>query len=195
MLIDSLLPEFDATRIEHRVVPGDIEAVYEATLRLTSCAHRKSRRPSAFYSVHARRPNVLSRAVRRRPAPAIAEPPSLRLADLPRRGEWVLLGENPPAEIAFGVVGRFWAGETVWERIDAADFAAYDRPGFAKIACSFSLRQYGRDRTLVTYECRTRGTDPQSSKAFLRYWRALSPFIGVVLRAQLRVVESEVSAP
>ena len=106
----------------------------------------------------------------------------------------MLLGANPPAEIAFGAVGRFWAGETSWERIDAADFASYGRPGFAKIACNFSLRQYGRDRTLVTYECRTKGTDPRSSKAFLRYWRLLSPFIGVVLRAQLSVVESEVNA-
>lgn len=35
---------------------------------------------------------------------------------------------------------------------------------------------------------RTQATDADSRRAFLRYWRALSPFIGVVLRAQLRAV-------
>jgi hypothetical protein len=115
-------------------------------------------------------------------------PETMRLADLPAHGEWVLLGENPPHEIAFGAIGRFWAGETVWEQIDAARFATFDRPGFARIACDFSLRPYGAARTLVSYECRTQATDDDSRRAFLRYWRALAPFIGVVLRSQLRVV-------
>jgi len=112
----------------------------------------------------------------------------MRLADLPAHGEWVLLGEDPPHEIAFGAIGRFWAGETSWEQIDAEQFAAFDRPGLARIACDFSLRPYGGDRTLVSYECRTQATDDAARRGFLRYWRALSPFVGVVLRSQLRVV-------
>ena len=60
---------------------------------------------------------------------------------------------------------------------------AFDRPGFAKIACNFSLRPYGDWHALVSYECRTKGTDPGSTRAFLRYWRALSPLIGFVLGA------------
>ena len=44
--------------------------------------------------------------------------------------------------------------------------------------------------TLLSYECRTKATDPSATRAFMRYWRPLSPFIGVVLRAQLRTVES-----
>lgn len=43
----------------------------------------------------------------------------------------------------------------------------------------------------MSYETRTKTTDPQSRKAFLRYWRVLSPFIGVVLRAQLRLIARE----
>ena len=123
-----------------------------------------------------------------------AEPPapdSMRLADMPTHGEWVLLGENPPHEIAFGAVGRFWAGETAWEQIDAAAFRGLDRPGFAKLACNFSLRPYGAERTLVSYECRTLATDAEARAGFLRYWRPLAPFIGVVLRSQLGVVATE----
>ena len=56
----------------------------------------------------------------------------MRLADMPTHGDWVLLGEDPPHEIAFGVVGRFWAGDTVWAQIDAADFEAFAEPGFGR---------------------------------------------------------------
>ena len=119
---------------------------------------------------------------------------SLRLLELPRLGQWVLLGEDPPFEVAFGVVGRFWAGETAWETIDAADFAGYDRPDYAKIACNFSLRPYGETHTLLSYECRTKGTNPSATRAFMRYWRLLSGFIGIVLRAQLRMIEKEAQA-
>jgi hypothetical protein len=115
----------------------------------------------------------------------------MRLAELPTRGEVVLLGIDPPREVTFGMIGRFWAGETAWEEIGAADFAGFERPGFGKVACSFSLRPYGRDRTLVTYECRTKTTDEQARREFLRYWRPLAPFIGVVLRAQLAAIEGE----
>jgi hypothetical protein len=128
--------------------------------------------------------------VRRRPAPATAEPESMRLRELTGRGEWVLLDDDAPREIAFGAIGRFWAGETAWEEIESGDFAGFTEPGFAKIACSFSLRLCDKDRTLVTYECRTLASDPSSRRAFLRYWRPLSPFIGVVLRAQLRTIET-----
>ena len=115
----------------------------------------------------------------------------MRLADMPTHGDWVLLGEDPPHEIAFGVVGRFWAGDTVWAQIDAADFEAFAEPGFGKIACNFSLRCYGADRTLVTYECRTLATDETARRGFTRYWRPLAPFIGLVMRSQLRVIEAE----
>jgi hypothetical protein len=118
-------------------------------------------------------------------------PESLRLEDMPERGEWILLGEDPPREVAFGAIGRFWSGETAWEQIDAAEFGAFAAPGFAKLACNFSLRSYGAAQTLVSYECRTLATDDSARAGFLRYWRPLSPFIGVVLRAQLGVVADE----
>jgi hypothetical protein len=108
---------------------------------------------------------------------------SPRRLGAPRRG--------PPHEIAFGVVGRFWAGETVWAQIDAADFEAFAEPGFAKIARNFSLRPHGPNRTLVTYECRTLATDETAHRGFKRYWRPLAPFIGLVMGSQLRVIEAE----
>lgn len=188
LLIERLLPRPDAVRAEHLLVDGGFARVYEAVRRADFMrAWRESPAVRVLFTARGVGERVVSAAAGRE-RPAEPPPDTMRLADLPAHGEWVLLGENPPHEIAFGAIGRFWAGETVWEEVDATRFATFDRPGFARIACDFSLRPYGAQRTLVSYECRTQATDDAARRAFLRYWRALAPFIGVVLRSQLRVV-------
>lgn len=187
MLLDRLAPRPDAARIEHLVVDAAPPEAFAAVLAADFMeAARESRAVRSLFALRSAGEHALA-AVRHRP---LVEPEyaTLRLADLTDHGEWVVLGTDPPSEIAFGTIGRFWSGETTWEVIDARDFASFDRPGFGRIACGFSVRPYGERRSLVSYECRTTTTDAASRTAFLRYWRPLAPFIGVVLRAQLRVV-------
>lgn len=191
MLIEQALPRFDAVRIEHLAVPGDLESAYAAVLRADFMrAWRESPAVRALFGARTLAERAVQ-AARRRSAAEPPPPAALRLAELTAHGEWVRLGEDPPHEVAFGAIGRFWSGETAWRTIDAAEFAGFDRPGYARIACNFSVRPYGAARSLVSYECRTQATDPVARRAFLRYWRPLSPFIGVVLRAQLGNVASE----
>ena len=180
MLIERLIPEYDAVRAEHRLVPGNMETVYRAARDADFARAGRDNPPvRALFAVRSLAERAAS-ALRDRPCRPQPEVARLRLADLPASGEWVLLGESPPREIAFGAIGRFWAGETVWERIEGSDFTAWNRAGFARIACNLSLRPYGAAQVLVSYECRTAATDAASRRAFLRYWRPLSPFIGVV---------------
>lgn len=128
MIVERLLPDYDATRIEHRVVTGEIAAVYAATRDADVMdAWRGSPVVRALFAARELGEHAASR-VRSRPPVPQPEPETLRLADMPTHGDWVLLGEDPPHEIAFGVIGRFWAGETAWEQIDADEFASYDRP-------------------------------------------------------------------
>jgi hypothetical protein len=155
-------------------------------------AWRDSNAVRALFGARSLAERIASAARGRTPA----EPPppaSMRLADMPAPGEWIVLGEDPPNEIAFGAIGRFWAGETEWQTISSAEFETFERPGYARIGCNFSLRPYGGSHTLVSYECRTQATDEAARRAFLRYWRPLSPFIGVVLRSQLNVIAHEAS--
>ncbi len=189
LLIERLLPRPDAVRSEHLLVDGDPDAVYARVREADFMrAWRESHAVRVLFAARTLGERAVSAAAGRDRPPDPPPPETMRLADLPPYGEWVVLGEDPPHELAFGAIGRFWAGETVWEPIDAARFVSFDRPGLARIACDFSLRPYGSGRTLVSYECRTQTTDLASRRAFLRYWRPLSPFIGVVLRSQLRVV-------
>jgi hypothetical protein len=195
MLLDGLLPTFDATRIEHRVIACGLAEAYEATRQADFMrAWRESAVVRVLFALRGAGERAVS-LVRRRPLVAVPEVAAMRLAGMPAHGDWVLLGEDPPREIAFGAIGRFWAGETVWQQIDAGAFANFDRPGLGKIACNFSLRPYGDGRTLVSYEARTAATDEVSRRSFLRYWRALSPFIGVVMRSQLGVVADQAARP
>jgi hypothetical protein len=194
MLLDRLLPEYDAARVDHRIVDGGQDAVYRAVMEADFVrAWKESPAVSVLFGVRQSLERVAA-TVRGRSAKPPDEIGSLRLADMPGHGDWVLLGEDPPREVAFGVIGHFWSGETTWEQIDAADFSAFDRPGYGKIACNFSLRPYGAERTLVSYEARTQATDDAARHGFLRYWRPLSPAIGVVMRSQLRVIADQAAA-
>jgi hypothetical protein len=191
LLLDRLLPVFDATRIEHRVIDGGPDEVYEATRQADFIrAWKGSPAVRVLFALRSAFERTASLLLRRPPTPP-AEVASMRLADMPPHGEWVVLGEARPHEIAFGVIGRFWSGETIWEQIDAAGFVGFERPGTAKIACNFSLRPYGAGRTLVSYETRTRAGDETARRGFMRYWRPLSPFIGIVMRSQLGVIDEQ----
>jgi hypothetical protein len=129
MLIDRLMPEFDATRIEHRVVPGAVSDAYDPPSASTFDAVRQSQALRGLLVLRAQTERIASVLRRSGSAVPARGPEALRLADLPEQGEWVRLGADQPNEIVFGAVGRFWAGETVWERIDALDFVAVARPG------------------------------------------------------------------
>ena len=192
MQLDWILPEFDATIVEHRIVEGDPDSVYRAvsSVNLASLA-RRNPAVRGLFATRAAAERVIGLFTNRPAGSEVAGEP-VRLDDLPEHGEWVKLGDDPPRELTFGVIGRFWSGETVWETIDAEDFVAFDRAGLAKIACSVSLRPYGSARTLVTYEVRTLGLDVESSAKFLRYWRLVRPGVAIVMRAFLRAVAEEV---
>jgi hypothetical protein len=191
--LDWLLPEFDATIVEHQVIEGEPEAIYRAITTVDMAEipkqHAAVRVLFAARGAAARLVNALLG----RPTPAPLPEGALRLGDMPEHGDWVKLADDPPDEFAFGVVGRFWGGETVWETIDADHFVAFDEPGLAKIACSLSLRPYGTAHTLVSYEARTQALDPESRAHFLRYWRVVRAGVAIVMRAFLHAVAKEVS--
>lgn len=194
MLLDTVMPIYDATRIERRTVAMPPSALYDAAMRADFLDPIR-RSPVVRVVVGTREvfEKIVS-FVRSRPRPAVAEPEHLRLTDLGNRGEWVILDREPAQEVVFGAIGRFWSGETVWETIDADDFITFDRPGFAKIACHLAMAPDADGRVVLSYEARTLATDDASRRSFLRYWRVVSPFVGSMMRTMLRFIEREAHA-
>jgi hypothetical protein len=104
---------------------------------------------------------------------------------------FVVLAEEPDREIVLGLVGRFWTLGGGIRRISPSEFAGLAEPGYAKAAWNFYLvPQTGGTTHLVT-ETRVLCTDEASRRAFLRYWRLIGPFSGLIRRQMLATVRKE----
>jgi hypothetical protein len=143
-------------------------------------------------------PQRLADAVRRRAdqAAASSAPPTFRLRDLPSIG-WMLLGERPGAELAFGQVGKPWKprGGSPSEPVTRAEFAAFDQPGFAKLVESTRVDPYGERSSIVTMETRVAVTDQDSRRRFQRYWLLVGPFSHLLRKTALRAYASKLEGP
>lgn len=109
---------------------------------------------------------------------------------------FVLLGENPPNEIALGVVGRFWAaaGGRCHMR-DADAFRDFDQSGYAKAVWNFSLVEEGAATTRLATETRVRCTDDRSRWRFRLYWSVIGHFSGLIRREVLRAIRNAAQLP
>jgi hypothetical protein len=103
-----------------------------------------------------------------------AAPDRMRLrdtADMPAaEGGWVLLGEEPGAALALGLVGRFWRPVIDYADVAPEHFRAFAEPGWAKTVYELSVRDLGGGRTLLSGLMRTATTDDRARRWFRRYW-------------------------
>jgi hypothetical protein len=125
---------------------------------------------------------------------AAPPPPRLVMAEKIGLPGWLLLGEQPNREIAFGAVGRFWRPVIEWRDVAPADFVGFAEPGWGKIAANFSMAPYGASHTLLSYQCRTTTTDPDARRRFMRYWWLIRQFVAHIMRATLNAIKADAEA-
>jgi hypothetical protein len=181
MLIDRFMPRYDVTIAAHAIVRRGPVATFRAASELDFMSVHS---PLLDLAMWAR--GLPARLTGRAPAP----PPRLVLAKGDPLPGWVVLGQRDDEELAFGAVGKFWQPSIEWRDVAAETFASFDEPGWGKIAANFSVRAYGDGATLLTYECRTVTTDPESRRKFLRYWRVGRPVIAHVFRATVDTIRA-----
>jgi len=109
----------------------------------------------------------------------------MRFIDVPETDEWTLLDETYGEEFVFGAIGKFWRPAIEWRQVESDEFSAFDESGYAKLAIGLSVRPYGEDRTLLSYEARTATTDDPARRNFRRYWRVIGPFAGYLMSRAL----------
>jgi hypothetical protein len=190
-IVDQLLPVVDVELAEHRIVDADPARTFAAARDLDFLAVRTPLLDAAMFA------RGLPSRIRRQPPPELG---SMRLADAAETGTmelpgWLFLGEEPGREIAFGAVGRFWQPDIEWRQVPLDEFAAFDEPGWGKIAAHFSVRPHGSSRTLLTYDCRVATTDEPSRRRFRRYWWLVQPFVGHIFRATLATIATDAERP
>ena len=98
-----------------------------------------------------------------------------------------MLAERPD-ELVVGGVGRFWQASGNIRRVEAADFAGFAEPGYAKTAFNLHALRAPEGGTLLTTETRIQATDDHARRSFRRYWRVIHPGSAAIRRAWLRAI-------
>ncbi|MDT4967584.1 MAG: hypothetical protein QOJ64_2321 [Acidobacteriota bacterium] len=160
MLIDDFLPKFDVREHHSVKVKAPVDQVY--------------RTMSDLDLSHARLSMFLFRLR------GMCGAPAFNLDELLKMG-FIRLGNEPNEELLLGLVGRFWTPSGGIRRLDAEGFRSFDEPGYARAVWNFSLTEHTAYTTLET-ETRVQCTDDSSRKRFLRYWRIVGRFSGLIRR-------------
>jgi hypothetical protein len=179
MIIDMQLPRYDAVIAVHTVVDADLATTFQAARQLDFLTVRTPLLDSAMWL------RGLPDRLRHR---AARPPAKLTLADGAGLPGWLSLGLREDDEVAFGALGKFWKANIEWRDVPEAEFRDFREPGWGKIACNFTVRAYGADRTLLTYECRTATTDATARRKFGRYWWLIRPFVAHIMRATIATI-------
>jgi hypothetical protein len=179
MIIDMQLPKYDVGLAVHTVVDADLATTFRAARQLDFLTVRTPLLDSAMWL------RGLPDRLRHRAAQPLGK---LTLADGAGLPGWLSLGLREDDEVAFGAVGKFWRPNIEWRDVPQAEFRDFCEPGWGKIACNFTVRAYGADRTLLSYECRTATTDPEVRRKFARYWWLIRPFVAHIMRATIATI-------
>lgn len=98
-----------------------------------------------------------------------------------------LIAEEPGSELVVAGIGRFWKLSGGLRRVEGADqFAAFDEPGYAKVAFNFRF-----DDGVLSTETRIAGTDASARRRFGIYWMLVRPGSGLIRREWLRAIASK----
>jgi hypothetical protein len=186
MSIDHELPRFDVTQIRHVVVDASPDATYRAVEDIDFM--QMGFAVNVLNEIRALPERI---RVRARGERWEGMPTSVTLGDLVDSTGYVILDEREGEEFVFGAVGKFWKPNIEWVPIEPAEFASFDRPGYAKLAIGFSVRPYGTERTLLSYEARTATTDSAARRRFRLYWSLIGPFAGFLMRQALAHIKRE----
>lgn len=104
---------------------------------------------------------------------------------------WGLLTEIPEREVVMGGVTKPWEANPVFRALPPHEFAAFDEPGFVKIAFTLRADPRGEDGSVFRTETRALATDAFARGKFRLYWSLLSPGIMLIRKAALRPVKVE----
>ncbi len=121
--------------------------------------------------------------------------PSLRLDDLQSSTErpgFQVLVDDAPREVVVGAVGQVWRLDIPFVHVaDAAEFLAFQEPGFVKVAWAIQLTPLGASATHVGLEVRVHATDERSWAKFRRYFHIIGPASRFIRRSMLRQLVQE----
>jgi len=171
-LLDHFMPIYEVAE-RHRIF---VEAPPEVTLAAaTEVDLRRSAIARAIFK---------GRELFMRSAPDNRKRPQGLLEDVKSLG-WGVLREIPDREIVVGAVTRPWEPDVVFRSIPPESFAAFNEPGYVKIAWTLRADPIGSGASIARTETRVVATDAEAREQFRRYWALVSPGIVLIRRVML----------
>lgn len=117
------------------------------------------------------------------------------LESTPVRPGFQLLIDDPPRELVVGAIGKVWQLDIPFVHVDdAVAFAAFDEPGFVRVAWAIQLSPLGERGTRLDLEVRVDATDEASWKKFRAYFLVVGPGSRFIRWLTLRALAQELGA-
>ena len=177
MLLDDIIPEYDAASRHSTFVAAEPSAVYRVARAadlgegwLVRVLMGVRAAPALTLAALRGRSSFPTRAGG---APAVG---ALR---------FTLIDEKPGEEFVLGIMGRFWQLTGGLVPADAERLRQLPGPGVAQGIWNFRVEPSGEGTRLST-ETRVRCGDEAARISFLRYWRFIRPASGLIRRSMLR---------
>ena len=83
---------------------------------------------------------------------------------------WGVLAERPGRQILVGAVTQPWKPDVVFQALPPDEFAAFNEPGYVKIAWTLRADPIDADHALFVTETRAVATDPEARAKVRWYW-------------------------
>jgi len=104
---------------------------------------------------------------------------------------WGVLAEIPGREIVVGAVTKPWEANVIFRGLPPDQFAAFNEPGFVKIAWTLRADPIGESSSMFRTETRALATDRTARARFRQYWSFVSPGVSAIRWLSLRPLKHE----
>jgi hypothetical protein len=104
---------------------------------------------------------------------------------------WGVLTELPGREVVMGAVTRPWEANVSFRALPPQEFAAFNEPGYVKIAWTLRADPITPTQSVFRTETRAVATDASARTKFRRYWSLLSPGIIIIRWMMLKPVKTD----
>lgn len=125
------------------------------------------------------------------------DPVEMRIDDITGGTEpgFRLLAESE-REVVVGAIGKVWELDIPFVDVRTGEeFAAFDEPGFTKVAWAVRVLPRGEHQSRLELELRVRSTDDESRSKFRRYFRIVGPGSRFIRRSLLASFAKELGLP
>jgi hypothetical protein len=177
-LLDRFMPEYEAVDRHEARMPAPAEVV------LAAASEMNVQRSWIARAIFSARQAILGGA----PQGPAAEG---GIVEVTKSLGWGVLAEIPGREIVMGAVTRPWEREVVFRAVPADEFAAFDEPGYVKIAWTLRADPMGEGGSIFRTETRVAATDEAARARFRWYWAFFSPGIWLIRYLTLGPLRAE----